>query len=89
MDRTVSLSKKQQVMLAASLGVAIFAPILLRSNSIFPWVPAWLGAPIALAGLAGALLVFRQTGALRTRFLLLFFVGVGVAAACGALLGHT
>ena len=76
-------------MLAALLGVAIFAPMLLRTSSRFPWIPAWLGATVALVGLGGALLVFRQTGALRTRFLVLFVVGVGVAAACGALLGHT
>ena len=89
MNRTVSVSKKQQAMLAALLGVAIFAPMLLRTSSRFPWIPDWLGATVALVGLGGALLVFRQTGALRTRFLVLLVVGVGVAAACGALLGHT
>ena len=89
MDRTASLGKRQQLILASLLGVAIFAPMLLRSNSSFPWIPAWLGAAVALVGLGGSLLVFRHTGALRTRFLVLFFVGVGVAAACGALPGHT
>ncbi len=76
-------------MLAALLGVAVFAPMLLLSNYSSPWIPPWLGAAIALVGLGGALFVFWQTGALRTRFLVLFFVGVGVAAACGGLLDHT
>jgi protein-S-isoprenylcysteine O-methyltransferase Ste14 len=89
MDRTARLSKRQQALLAALLGLAIFAPLLLQPNSSAPWAPTWLGPVVAFAGLAGALLVFRQTGALRTKFLVLFFAGVGVAAACGALVGHT
>lgn len=89
MDRTTGLSKKQKIVLTALLGVAVFAPVLLSTNSRFFWIPTWLGAVIAFVGLIGALLVFWQAGALRTRFLVLFFVGVGVAAACGALLGHT
>lgn len=53
------------------------------------YLAAWLGGGIAFIGLIGALLVFRQTGALLTKLLVLFFVGVGVAVACGALRGHT
>ncbi len=88
MDRTTGLSKRQTAMLAALLGLAVFAPLLLGSNSRFPWLPVWLGAVIGFVGLIGALLVFQQTGVLRTRFLVLFVVGVGVAVACGALLAH-
>ncbi len=88
MDRTTGLSKKQKVMLTSLLGIAVFAPVLLSTNARLPWIPAWLGGVIALVGLTGALLVFWQTRALRTRFLVLFFVGIGVAAVGGALIGH-
>ena len=89
MDRAASLSKKHQATLAVLLGVAVFAPIVLHPSSTFPWVPVWSGAATAFAALVGAFVVFWQTGALRTRFFVLFFVGVGVAAACAALFGHT
>lgn len=89
MDRAVSLSKKHRATLTVLLGIAVFAPILLHPSSTFPWVPAWSGAATALVALVGSFLVFWQTGALRTSLFVLFFVGVGVAAACAALLGHT
>jgi len=89
MDRAVSLSKKHQIALTVLLGIAVFAPVLLRPSSMFPWVPVWSGAVTAFLALVGSFLVFWQTGALRTRFLVLFLVGVVAAAACAALLGHT
>jgi uncharacterized paraquat-inducible protein A len=89
MNRAVSLSKKHQATLTSLLSIAVFAPILLRPNSTFPWIPIWLGAVTAFVALVGSFLVFWQTGALRNRFLVLLFVGVGVAAACAALLGRT
>lgn len=82
-------TKKQQAMLAALLGIGIFAPIVLHTNSSLPWIPAWLGAATGLVALLGAFLVFWHAGALRIRFLVLLFIAVGVAAVCAALLGHT
>jgi hypothetical protein len=89
MNRIAGHTKQHQVTLAALLGIAIFAPILLHTNSSLPWIPAWLGAATAFAALLGAFLVFWHAGALRIRFFALFIVAVGVAAACAALLGHT
>ena len=89
MDRVAFHTKKQQATLAALLGIGIAAPILLSSTSSVPWVPVWLGAAVALVALLGAFLVFWRAGALRTRFLVLFVLAAGVAAACAALLGHT
>jgi len=88
MNRIAGHTKKQQAMLAALLGIGVFAPILSQTSSSLPWIPAWLGAAIGLAALLGAFLVFRHAGALRIRFLVLLFIAVGVAAACAALLGH-
>lgn len=82
MDQTVSLGKTLQAILTVLLAIAVFAPIALHPGATFPWVPVWLGAATAFAALVGAFAVFWQTGALRTRFLLLFFVAIGVAAAC-------
>ncbi len=89
MNRIAGHTKEQQATLAALLGIAVFAPFLSPTNSSVPWAPAWLGATISLVALLGTFLVFWHAGALRIRFLVMFVVAVGVAAACAALLGHT
>jgi len=80
MDRTVSLTKSQRTKLIALLGATIFAPILLRSNALFPWLPIWLGAAVAFVSLAAAFLVCRQAGMLRTKFLIFFVFAIGAVA---------
>lgn len=89
MDRIAGHTKTEQATLAALLGISVFAPILLHTNSSMPWIPAWLGAATGLVALLGAFLVFWHAGALRIRFLVLLFIAFSVAAACAALLDHT
>ncbi len=89
MNRIAGHAKKERATLAALLGIAILAPILLHTNASLPWIPAWLGAAIGLVALLGTFLVFWHAGALRIRFPVLLFISVGVAAACAALLDHT
>jgi hypothetical protein len=82
MNRHPDVAKKYQAALLALLGLAIFAPVLLRAAPL-AWLPDWLGAAIAVAALLGAFIVFWRAGAMRIGYVVLFAVALALAAAFG------
>ena len=70
------------IVLCLTCGASI-ATLLSSGAAGVAWSPAWAGAAIAFAALLGMLLVLRQAGALRMRFLVLFVVAIAAAALYG------
>ena len=67
--------KRQDVVLQcllAAMGCTVAGFYLGGSTVAIEWLPAWLGAAIALALLFGIFFVYKSMGALRGRFIALF-----------------
>ena len=68
--------------LAATLAVAIFAPVTLGKAGALG-LPPWLGAAVGLAALFAALVVLARGGGLRGRFLVFFALTIVAARVVG------
>jgi hypothetical protein len=80
MIRPIRIAKGSNLLLGLLLGITIGCPLVVghesRSN-----VPAWLGASVGFAALAGSLCVLWRQGATRCWYVILFVAAVGVAMA--------
>jgi hypothetical protein len=83
MEPPAHADRKRYASQLALLGLAVFVPVLMRAEASPSWLPAWLGAALAVTALFGALIVFWRARALRLRYVALLAAALGVAAALG------
>lgn len=88
MNQPASFTKERRAVLLSLLGLAVFAPALLRATSL-SWLPDWLGAAIAVAALFGAFIVFWRAGAMHNRYIVMFAVALALAAAFGQVMADS
>lgn len=69
MNRPMDLSRRQQAALVCLLWIAMASPIFLAGPALLARLPDCLAGAVGLGALLGVLLIFRTSGALRTRFL--------------------